>query len=265
MSEWLGVFVRVQIDATSAEIPALAGHGPFACGRLLGSGSPVLVRGAHRPGAEIVTGSEACVTIPDATAERDRLRLPAVATVLAAWRTLGLELGDAAVWTGTSELSKLAGDVALWSGACPGVQLADGTPAAPTSSRVVDWNNPEKAMSTLVALGERRPGFAALELTGRAEVIDILLEAMPRWGRLLLAGPAGQPVTLDFYKNIHRKGIVLTSTTLDVSLLFDAQRGAPIRNEMERAAAVLTNAAMGERCRNRLASRQTAPAVAVTA
>ena len=66
-----------------------------------------------------------------------------------------------------------------------------------------------------------------MELSGRAEVLDILLEMMPRWSRLLLAGPAGQPVTIDFYKNVHRKGAVIAAMDVEAGSIFDLVEGPP--------------------------------------
>lgn len=254
-----GQRLGVRIDATSAELLALATQQPFACGRLLGPvRRAVLLRGDHAPGTEIEIDAGSCVPLPPCEEVEDILLIAPTAALLAAWRTLNLELGDAAVWTGDSNLSRLAGHLALSGGACPGIQLAGCLSTGPRRGdfEVVDWDDPEQAMSALARIVSGRPGFAALELTGRAEVIDILLEIIPRWGRLFLAGPAGQPVTLDFYKNIHRKGVVLSSETLDVSRVFDARLGPRLHEEMIRAARLLATPTTREFCRTLFTRRR---------
>jgi len=85
-----------------------------------------------------------------------------------------------------------------------------------------------------------------VDLSGRADVIDVLLEVIPRWGRLLLAGPAGTPVTIDYYRNVHRKGIVFATTVLEPSRVFDAH--SDVRSQVARACAILGNSRMAAQC-----------------
>jgi threonine dehydrogenase-like Zn-dependent dehydrogenase len=181
--------------------------------------------------------------------------VPPVATALALWDTMHLELGEAAVWTGGSPLSGLVGQVALWRGACPAVELgplessgaAEGRPGVDS----IDWTDAETASTKLASLAADKPGFAAIDLSGRAEVIDSLLEAIPRWGRLMLAGPPGSTVTIDFYKNVHRKGIIISSTVLEPTAILDPSR-REITAQLGRATEVLNNPAMAQQCRRLL-------------
>jgi hypothetical protein len=102
-----------------------------------------------------------------------------------------------------------------------------------------------------------------VELSGRAEVLDILLEVMPRWTRLLLAGPAGKPVTIDFYKNVHRKGAVIAATDIESASIFDAVRGASVRVQIQAATHTLQNARMAHTCLSLLGLHSTARSLTV--
>jgi hypothetical protein len=48
-----------------------------------------------------------------------------------------------------------------------------------------------------------------VDLSGDGNLISVLLEALPRWGRLMLAASKPQPFTTAFYTDIHRKGTVV--------------------------------------------------------
>jgi hypothetical protein len=82
------------------------------------------------------------------------------------------------------------------------------------------------------------PRVAAIDLSGNGEVIAMLLEALPRWGRLMLAGPCPEPFSTAFYTDVHRKGVIVCSASdpepADVRnacrLLADPKRAAKLRS-----------------------------------
>jgi hypothetical protein len=267
--EWSNGDLRIRIDATSGQLAALRQTRPYAAGRLLATGRrdpvTVLVRGAHAAETEVTAASGDIVVLPAHVDPISALVVPAVASALAVWESLNLELGEAAVWTGGSPLSALIGRVALWRGACPAIELGPADPMAADTVNAeyarkitsVDWSDAEVAQARLTDAVADRPGFAAVDLSGRADVIDALLEVIPRWGRLLLAGPAGSPVTIDFYKNVHRKGIVLSSTILEPASIFET--GNPrVPVHVSRALEVLRNQSTGAECRRLFAAHAAA-------
>ena len=252
MSERPGESLRIRIEASAAEAAALAAYRPYAAGTLTrpgvsGTQRTVLVPGAHSPGSDVEAMASDCVVLPVLVDPAVAVLVPAVAASLALLETLRLELGDAAVWTSEGPLSALVGQAALWRGACPGIEL--GKSAGKLDRRQVEQvesSDTEAAAARLATLVAARPGFAAVDLSGRADVIDVLLEVIPRWGRLLLAGPPASPVTIDYYRNVHRKGIVLATTILEPSRVFDSQ--SDVRSQLARACAVLGNPRMAAQC-----------------
>jgi hypothetical protein len=52
-------------------------------------------------------------------------------------------------------------------------------------------------------------------LTGRASFGDLLLHTVPTLARLMFAGVARDRLTIDFYNNVHRKGLLLHSERFD--------------------------------------------------
>jgi hypothetical protein len=102
------------------------------------------------------------------------------------------------------------------------------------------------------ALGARlkvRPGVAVAELSGRPDVVDLILEAIPMFTRVLFAGPPGDRLTVDFYVNVHRKGLLLRSSTLAPSASIAAPWAGEAGARLARAARFLTVPARLAECR----------------
>jgi NADPH:quinone reductase-like Zn-dependent oxidoreductase len=253
--------VRVRIDGTSEQVQALGGYEPYSVGRLATTGTTrvdpvtVLVRGRHQVDSEVKVSSADVVALSRSLDVSSAVLVPPVAAALALWETLNLELGEAAVWTGGSPLSGLVGQVALWRGACPAVELgsteSNGGAEGRQGIEVIDWTDAESASAKLTEVAADKPGFAAIDLSGRADVIDSLLEAIPRWGRLILAGPPGSNLTIDFYKNVHRKGIIISSTILEPAAIFETSR-PEVLSQVPRAIEVLSNPVMANQCKRLL-------------
>jgi hypothetical protein len=246
----------IRVDASSTQLGALSGHRVFSVGHIVahsaGEGLPeetsILVRGEYPVGSEVRLAARNCLGVPGEMSPSLALLILPVATALSVWRTIGLELGEAAAWTAGDPLAPLIGQMALWHGACPAIELAPShAPELPDVVRI-DWSDPEEATRRLVDATSTRPGFAAADLSGRADIIDLFFETMPRWGRLLLAGPHGPRVTIDFYKNLHRKGAVVATGTLEPANAFDRGAGRDIRAQLGRAVQLLGNVSMATRC-----------------
>jgi hypothetical protein len=176
-----------------------------------------------------------------------------VAASIAVWRRLQLELGDAAVVTGGHSLSHLIALTARWMGAVPVVMLrAPNLPVIP-DIRVIDNDDSASALKELQAVLENRPGVAVAELSGRADCVDIVLEGIPAGTRLLFAGEARECLTIDFYVNVHRKGLLLHSAVLDQAFGDEFREPAarlladPVRREQSLAALAAGELSVGAR------------------
>jgi NADPH:quinone reductase-like Zn-dependent oxidoreductase len=232
---------------------------PFAVARRFSDAAPgadalLLFAGDSAVDAEVDADAVDAVLLPPGVTVAQALLVPPLAAALALWDTLQLELGDVAVITSGSVLSPLAAEVALWRGGCPVVTLGPASVSDNPSTTHIDWSDPEEAGRQLLAAMGERPGFAALELSGRADMMDLLFESIPRWGRLLLAGSAGQPITVDFYKNIHRKGVTVNTAVLEPAALFNPAAGAAARAQVTHAIRILQNAVKLQRCQVLLAA-----------
>jgi hypothetical protein len=138
---------------------------------------------------------------------------PAVSAVLSVWDRLQLEVGEVAVVTDGHPWSRLAALAATWYGALPVVFLTDSVADIPGVTRL-SFAGQETNARELAALLGSRPAVAAAELGGTAGMVDLLLETLPRSSRLMLAGHAGERLTIDYYLNVHIKGVRLVSTVL---------------------------------------------------
>ena len=142
--------------------------------------------------------------------------VPPLAAAVGAWQELGLELGETAVVSGEGLLADLFCLAALWSGACPVIRLGSRNDSIPgTRCWTVPSDDPEPALEQLASQLADAPAVAAVELTGTAVAADILFETIPVYSRLLLGGSGGEPLTIDYYNNIHRKGITVLARNID--------------------------------------------------
>lgn len=264
MSEPLSDSMRIRVVARSRVLPGFEGSVPFAAGYVeepagRAPARPVLIPGDAQEGTTIDVAADRVIRLKTALSPAHALLVAPLAMAMSFWDRLGLELGDAAVYTEGGPLSRLTGQVALWRGACPVVELSPAD-AVPLPGVIhVDWSDVEEAAKHLTTATEPRPGFAAVELSGRAEMLDTLLESMPRWSRLLLASEAGGPVTIDYYKNVHRKGAIIDATVGETATLFDPALGAAARAHVDRATQWLAKPVQAAQC---LAALGLQPAVA---
>lgn len=141
---------------------------------------------------------------------------PMLAVAVRYWQELGLDLGETALVAGDGFLARMFCLAAVWHGACPVIRLDSSDPDIPG---VENWklpsDDPEASLDRLAGRLADAPAVAAVELTGQAVVADALFEILPVYARLLLAGSAGEPLTIDYYNNIHRKGINVLARTID--------------------------------------------------
>ena len=82
-------------------------------------------------------------------------------------------------------------------------------------------------------------GVAAIDLSGKAEITDVLFEGLPRLSRLMLAAYQGAPLNIDFYNNVHRKGVLLRNALCDPLALLDAPASATHGDYLLRAGRLL--------------------------
>jgi hypothetical protein len=177
-------------------------------------------------------------TVPNAIETVDALLVPRVAQALRMWRRLGLELGEAAIYTGDGDLAGVVGLLAKWHGGMPVVRLTETDAPAIDGVQDVAVRDATTAVARLRSLVAQAPGVAAVDLLGRGSVIGVLLEALPRWGRLMLAGPPPDSFTTAFYTDVHRKGtIVCAAGDLD-SIATDPQSW---ETDVRNARRLLTN------------------------
>jgi hypothetical protein len=166
--------------------------------------------------------------------------VPMVATALGLWDSLRLEIGEAAVLSGDHRYAGLIALTAIWHGAVPVLQLCTNAAAVPAGVEPISCGDPRDAIRVLSRRLARCPGVAAVDLTGRAESVDVLLASLPRFARLLLTGSAAEPLTIDFYANVHRKGLELRSGLLQ-PLSSEAPMHQPSGQWSARASRLLLN------------------------
>ena len=156
---------------------------------------------------------------------------PVLAVALEIWRDANLELGETVVVSGTGAfVEMLAAAARLWTPTC--IRLGSpGHGEFPAFTHRLDPGS-NRERDELAKLLSHAPGTVVLDATGTAEVVDCLLEAIPTWGRFVSLGNGGEPVTIDFYRNVHRKGIGWLGRRVTGSAIYGSGNGGVSDNVM---------------------------------
>ena len=167
-----------------------------------------------------------------------------VAAALSIWDRLGAEIGHAAVVT-PGPWAPFLMTVATWYGATPLLVGAAGADAGAESA------TDAAAVSELTRVLAEYPAVCAIELTGRADMVDLLLDSVPKYSHVLFAGRQADRFTIDYYVNVHRKGLTLASTVFPPSNGFAEPADHSL---MQRAARLLMNASRAAACQRAMAT-----------
>ena len=191
-----------------------------------------------------------CIPVPSTLTPEKAVLLPPLIFALRIWERLGLELGEAAIYTAGSSLSRLVGQVAAWRGAIPVIQLGK-EKENDSSLKALEFFAIDDTEDSIRLLSDRikdKPGTAIVELSGLPECMDIILEIIPKWGRIMCAAHSGSPLTIDFYNNIHRKGVTVQSYAYGQhSLLLD--NTVDLHEQIDQACKILSNEQMSAICK----------------
>jgi threonine dehydrogenase-like Zn-dependent dehydrogenase len=248
--------IEAVIERTSVTLdPSRRNGSAYGVGRLVGRGRAetglegvriVLAKLENPEQSEVLLNESQCVAVPPSVEPSAALLAPPLGLALWMWDQLRLELGELAVYTDGNVFSPLVGQVALWRGGCPVVGLSVGVDyASRPGIDALSTSDPETAARELRNRMNAKPGFAVIDLSGRPEIIDLFFEVMPRWGRMMLAGETGEPLTVDFYNNVHRKGMLLLTGLFDPTRVFQEDWGA---SYLRSAFRILQNTEMAAVC-----------------
>lgn len=242
--------LKVQIERVGDLNPDAGYHTLYGVGRRdsHANGEPLVVLPLTAPCIEEVSAEpDQLIELPSGLGVDSALAVPPLAIALWIWDVLGLELGDCAALCGDYPHGRLLAKAALWRGAIPVIHIHPGQGSTPLEhvERLTDLE-PQSLHSQLAALASQSSGFAAVDLCGRPDLLDVLFETLPRNSRLMMAANGGRKSTIDFYNNVHRKGVTIHSCVLDTRLLFDRESASRMGTHIERAARILSYDAVAE-------------------
>jgi threonine dehydrogenase-like Zn-dependent dehydrogenase len=126
-----------------------------------------------------------------------------------------LEIGVPVVVAGWDLFTFMFAQVAYMSGALPLILVGTDVASAefvPNQQvdTVVDVTNPVRVEAVLVGLlSSVQTNCVVIETTGDPAILDLLLETLPAWSHLVLRSHASRMGTVDFYRNVHRKGLTI--------------------------------------------------------
>ncbi len=191
-----------------------------------------------------------CVSLEQDLPSARAMLVPDLALALAICASARLELGEIAVYSSGARHEALIGLVAGW---CTGrdvirIDFNDGAGVTPAGVQKVDGSDPQRALEIIQRSTRNTAGFAAIVLSSKAEAMDVLLEAMPTWGRLVVASRSTESATIDFYNNVHRKGVTVLGMPASPRCMFEPERRTALSPFLIRAMRVMQNDALATAC-----------------
>jgi len=204
-------------------------------------GQEVLAPAARTVSGHIEVDARCCIPIPERMPADRAMAVPRLAVALAICETVTLELGDLPICTtGTNNLQIIA-TVCRWRTGREVLvlDLHDGPVAAGLGHRRIDGMDPQRAIDEITRASASVPGLASIVLSRKSEAVDILLEAMPMWARMIIASQGTESATIDFYNNVHRKGANLVTGPASPAFLFEPRANADLLPLIERAVRIL--------------------------
>ena len=226
----------------------------YGVGRIDGSGgsdgASYVLLPMSSLGLDMTVLERDCIPVPSGVDAHSALLAPPLAAALAVWDKLHLEIGEMAVYTAGVPFSDLVGQVGLWRGACPVLRLGAEREDPPRGVTALRAGPEDETLDQLRTLISRKPGFAAVDFSGRPEVVDRLLEVLPRWGRLMVAGRPTERFTIDFYNNVHRKGAEVLCDVFDPSHALGRPQDHTVQSYFDQAYRILQNPNMAAVCRS---------------
>ena len=204
-------------------------------------GQAVLAPASRNTAGQAEVDARTCIPIPAGLLADRAMLVPRLAMALAATDAVALELGDVPICTSGGEDLHLIATVCQWrSGRDVLVlDLSDGHFAATAGCRRIDSSDPQRAIEDISRASATAPGAAAIVLSRKSDAVDILLEAMPMWGRMIISSAGTEPATIDFYNNVHRKGMSLVTGPASPTVLFEPDARTGLRHFAERAIQIL--------------------------
>jgi len=246
-----GEFIEVRFERFDVEV----------CGVRLGLGRPirkhdsaatqsldswVLAPVASNETAEQAVAASSALRIPGDLPPKQALAVPRLALALWVWDLVHLELGEVALFTSGSPLERYINQVALWrSGrAVMRLDFGDSVGHPPPDVIAVDGSDPQQAIASVHAACSAAPGFAAVVLSEKSAALDVVLEAAPNWGRIVFAAATAESATVDFYTNVHRKGIRMLAGPASTGTIVEQHEQPVVRGYLDRATRLMMSAAV---------------------
>lgn len=223
------------------------------CGESVSVGAGLIEsRGQSDTGLAVVSLIENTVKVGDVLEKDDVLEIdgdidlsallgaPILAALLQIAEDAKVELGTAVVISGDCPLSKLFGEMCRWWTPVR-IQLSkfdDSIDSSGPFSQVFRVSD-ENVQKELADLLQSSAAVSFVDFSGSSDAWDIMFEAAPYWSRLVAAAAVGSPMTIDFYNNIHRKGVTLIGKSITVDRLFTSPGCLFTERQLSAAVAIL--------------------------
>lgn len=202
----------LKIEIVSGPLPGL----PYAAGTVVGGGNGfgdgdmVLVETDCARGERVLRHCDECAGLGRLADANFAFALPPLAFALMAADLAGFEIGETAVVFGEGSPADIFCLTLKWCGALPCIRLgAPGNRIPGIESYPCDAVSLSNSIPVLKETFGKRPGLAVFDAGDDPDPLEFLFEHLPPWSRIVLAGNHRRGLNLDYYNDIHKKGVSL--------------------------------------------------------
>ena len=178
-------------------------------------GDRVATRANHR--LTNVVNADECLPLPDGLHEDHAAFFQLAAIAMQGVRKARIELGESAVVIGAGLIGLLAAQLAKLSGAVPSISLDRDPQRLAFADQVdidatvqVEGDDVIPILATLKGLWSQAGADVVIEATGHPDAIPLAFALARPYGRVILLGSTrGETSSVNFYRDVHKKGLTV--------------------------------------------------------
>lgn len=190
---------------------------PYSTGTVIrgagafGEGERVLIETDSTTVGEVHRPPHECMRLEGDLSENLAFLLPPLGFALSAMESVAFEIGETAVVLGSGMTADFFCFALKRGGASPIIRIGDPhlIEILGVKRFAADACSLLDSVSALKEAFYRRPGLALFDAGDNPETLELLLEHLPPWSRVVVAGNGLKRMNLDYYNDIHRKGASL--------------------------------------------------------
>lgn len=166
---------------------------------------------------------------------------PLLAAALQMADDSNLELGTTIVVCGDCTVSRLMGEIAKWwTPERINIRANEDNDSVEPFSHVLHIAD-EHVQDSLTSMLSGAQSVSFVDFSGNPDAWNVMLESAPYWSRFVANARCQQPMTIDFYNDVHRKGATIVGRQMTCEKIYGPSSDLYAKEHLRRAVQILMN------------------------